>query len=256
MIQPTRVDAKSVNPLTFLHCFRPERKWKRCTGLSQDPVKANIMPENSNRTPSPQNGSGVLLWDMAGTLIPFDSMTGRASALPGCEAFLPELGKDFRLVVTTGDETRNARNLLSGFGILSYFEDVFGDLYTPLGKPYGTILKRLGGQADCSVAIGDRLRADLPSDTDQVVTILINQKDEAASAGRISFLLKLLRKNGETFPEAFHRLTEKFESAPELVGELQGGEVTQAWNCHSGFDFGMMVFEHGLLDGERLVILI
>ena len=98
-------------------------------------------------------------------------MTGKASALPGGEEFLPEMGKDFRLVVTTGDEKRSARNLLSGFGLLSNFEDVFGDLYTPLGKPYGRILQQLGGNAECSLAIGDRLRADLPADTDKVVTV-------------------------------------------------------------------------------------
>ncbi len=166
------------------------------------------------------------------------------------------MGKDFRLVVTTGDETRSARNLLSGFGVLPYFEDVFGDLFTPLGKPYGTILKKIGGQAPCSIAIGDRLRADLPSDTDQVVTILINQNSEVVNAGMVSFLLKLLRKQGGTFPEAFHCLAEKADPAPELMGELQGGQVTKAWNSHSGFDFRMMVYQHALLDGERLVILI
>ena len=214
------------------------------------------MPKTNHKTTNPCSGTSVLLWDMAGTLIPFDPMTGRASALPGCEEFLPEMGKDFRLVVTTGDETRNARNLLSGFGVLPYFEDVFGDLFTPLGKPYGTILKKIGGQAHCSIAIGDRLRADLPSDTDQVVTILINQNSEVVNAGMVSFLLKLLRKQGGTFPEAFHGLAEKSDPAPELMGELQGGQVTKAWNNHPGFDFRMMIYQHALLDGERLVILI
>ncbi len=193
---------------------------------------------------------------MAGTLIPFDPMTGRASALPGSEEFLPEMGKDFRMVVTTGDETRNARNLLSGFEILKHFENVFGDLYTPLGKPYGTILKKIDGLAKCSVAIGDRLRADLPSDTDEVVTILINQNGELVNAGMINFLLKTLRKNGTNFPQAFHNLSEKSDPAPELLGELQGGQVTKAWNTQAGFDFKMLVFKHALLDGERLVIFI
>ena len=160
------------------------------------------------------------------------------------------------MVVTTGDETRNARNLLSGFGILNHFEDVFGDLYTPLGKPYGTILKKIEGRAECSLAIGDRLRADLPSDTDEVVTILINQNSEVVNAGMICFLLKILRKQGGTFPQAFHSLTEKSDPAPELIGDLQGGRVAQAWNCHTGFDFGLLIYQHPLLDGERLVILI
>ncbi len=219
-------------------------------------MKASIMPETEERNISPCSGSGVLLWDMAGTLIPFDPVTGRASALPGGEEFLPEMGKDFRLVVTTGDETRSARNLLSGFGLLSNFEDVFGDLYTPLGKPYGRILRQLGGNAECSLAIGDRLRADLPADTDQVVTILVNQNGEIINAGMVSFLISILQKNGASFPEAFHTLTRKSDPAPEFEGDLQGGQVLEAWSCHSGFTFRLLKFQHPLLDGERLLIVI
>ena len=54
-------------------------------------------------------------------------------------------------------------------------EAVFGDLIYPVGKPYGEILRQLGGLADRSLAVCDRLRADIPADTDEVVTILINQ---------------------------------------------------------------------------------
>ncbi len=248
--------AKPVNPLTSNSDFVPDASENCSPALSGVFLKANIMPDTKYSTNNPCNSSGVLLWDMAGTLIPFDSLTGRVSTLPGSEEFLPEMGKDFRLVVTTGDETQNARNLLSGFGLLPFFEDVFGDLYTPLGKPYGTILKKIGGQAECSIAIGDRLRADLPSDTDLIVTILFNQNGEVVNAGMISFLLKILRKQGGTFPEAFHRLAENSDPAPELMGDLQGGRVIKAWNCHTGFDFSLMVYQHALLDGDRLVILI
>ncbi len=219
-------------------------------------MKASIMPETEERYISPCSGSGVLLWDMAGTLIPFDPVTGRAAALPGGEEFLPEMGKDFRLVVTTGDETRSARNLLSGFGLLSNFEDVFGGLYTPLGKPYGRILRSINGKPQCSLAIGDRLRADLPADTDEVVTILINQNSEIINAGMVSFLISVLKKNGDSFPEAFHSLTKNADPAPELMGELQGGHVLSAWNCHTGFSFQMLKYQHPLLDGERLLIVI
>ena len=169
---------------------------------------------------------------------------------------MPEMGKDFRLFVTTGDESQSARNLLSGFGLLSNFEEVFGGLYTPLGKPYGLILRKIGGRPECSLAIGDRLRADLPADTDQVVTVLINQNGEIINAGMVSFLIRILKKNGETFPEAFHSLTKNADPAPELVGELQGGQVISAWHCHSGFTFQMLKFQHPLLDGERLLIVI
>lgn len=219
-------------------------------------MKASIMPEIGNSETTLCNGSGVLLWDMAGTLIPFDPITGRATALPGGEEFLPEMGKNFRLFVTTGDESRSARNLLSGFGLLSSFEDVFGGLYTPLGKPYGRILRKIKGNPQCCLAIGDRLRADLPADTGDVVTILINQNNEIINAGMVSFLISILKKHGDTFPEAFHNLAQDANPAPELVGELQGGQVTSAWNCRAGFSFQMKKFEHPLLDGERLLIVI
>lgn len=214
------------------------------------------MPETVLPEIKPCNGSGVLLWDMAGTLIPFDPVTGRASALPGGQEFLPELGKDFRLVVTTGDETANAKGLLDGFSLLPHFEKVFGDLYRPMGKPYGKILEQLGGRPECSLAIGDRLRADLPADTDQVVTILVNQEGEPVNAGTISFLISILRKNGTSFPAAFRKLSSQAAEATDRLGDFQGGRVTGAWNCHTGFNFLMMTFQHPLLDGERLVIVI
>ncbi len=176
--------------------------------------------------------------------------------LPGGDEFLPEMGKDFRLFVTTGDESRSARNLLSGFGLLSPFEDVFGGLYTPLGKPYAGILRKINGHPEYCLAIGDRLRADLPSDTNEVVTLLINQSSEIINAGMVSFLISILRKNGNNFPEAFLALAEKSDPDPESLGELQGGEVTEAWTCRKGFTFKMLKFQHPLLDGERLLIVI
>lgn len=166
------------------------------------------------------------------------------------------MGKDFRLFVTTGDETRSARNLLSGFGLLSNFEDVFGGLYTPLGKPYGRILRQINGKPECSLAIGDRLRADLPADTDQVVTILINQNGEIVNAGMISFLINILRINGDTFPEAFNTLVQKGDETPDLKGDFHGGLVTGAWTYHTGFTFRLLKYQHPLLDGERLLIVI
>ena len=60
----------------------------------------------------------VIMWDMAGTLIPFDTVTGRPRALPGCDDFLPELARDYRMVCTTGDSTAGARGLLESFEIL------------------------------------------------------------------------------------------------------------------------------------------
>ena len=51
-----------------------------------------------------------MFWDLAGTLIPYDNVTGRPGPLPGCGDFLPELARDFRLVVTTGE--RRLKNML------------------------------------------------------------------------------------------------------------------------------------------------
>ncbi len=213
------------------------------------------MPKNDSPKNNPIRESRVLLWDMAGTLLPFDPISGKVSALPGSEEFLPELGKDFRLLVTTGDDTASARSLLTSFELLGHFEMVFGNLFTPMGKPYGEILRKTGGQGPYSLAIGDRFRADLPADTDQVVTIMVNQDHEVIHAGMISFLISILQKNGETFPEAFRNLSEKAEAAPEQLGPLHGGQVTAAWTCHTGFQFRMLEFQHALLDGKRLVII-
>ncbi|MCP4292610.1 MAG: HAD family hydrolase [bacterium] len=212
------------------------------------------MPDSASTKPSSCKEQGFLLWDMAGTLIPFDSVSGRASILPGSEEFLPELGKDFRMVVTTGDETQSARNLLSGFGLLQNFEEVFGGLYTPLGKPYGAVLKKMGGHALCSLAIGDRLRADLPSDTSDVVLVLVNQAGEHINAGMISFLIKILNKSGDDFVQAFHQLSDSAEERPELIGDFQGGRIVSAWYCKKGMGFNMLVFEHILIEGPRLII--
>lgn len=191
---------------------------------------------------------------MAGTLIAYDGITGRPGAIPGGEEFLPELGKDFRLFVTTGDETDHARSMLRGFELIRHFEDVFGDLYTPMGKPYGRILRQVGCAPEHSLAVGDRMRADLPADTPDVVLILVNQRDEIINAGMIHFMAGTLRLHGSTFPAAFRALSAKGEPRPDQVGEHLGGRVTAAWQCRVGFSFKLFEYEHGLLDGGRLVI--
>lgn len=195
-----------------------------------------------------------LLWDMAGTLVPFDPVTGSPRALPGCDEFLPELGQDFRLIVTTGDQKDSARNLLGGFGLLSHFEKVFGDLFSPVGKPYGEILRQLGGLPTCSLAIGDRLGADIASDTPEVVTLLINQGDDTVSAGLVAMVIGKLRKMSPNFPEAFHLLCQKSEPDESLQGYRGQGEVVKAWRGNLGFPCQMFLFQHPVLDGDRLII--
>ncbi len=214
------------------------------------------MPPVDHQPDIPDNRTAVMLWDMAGTLIPYDPVTGRPLPLPGCNEFLPELARYFRLVVTTGDGTASAREFLDSYEILPHMEHVFGDLAYPVGKPYGEILRQIGGQPDRSLAVGDRLHADIPADTDQVVTILINQDGDIVNAGMVSFMTNILRKQSECFPEAFRLLTANGTPDPESVASVWGGEITQAWLCNDGFGYRLMVYRHSALAGDRLIIVI
>ena len=170
-------------------------------------------PSHGHQNPGP--AQAFLLWDMAGTLIPFDPLTGAPGLLPEADQFLGELGESFRQVVTTGDMTASARNLLTGFGIGNHFERVFGDLFAPVGKPYGAILGQLQGDPSRSLAIGDRLRADIACDTDQVVTLLINQDGDTVTAGLVAHTIGRLRRLAGTFPQAWATL---WETAPARRG--------------------------------------
>jgi len=214
------------------------------------------MPSEHSFPDNADNRTAVMLWDMAGTLIPFDTVTGRPLPLPGCDDFLPEMARHFRLVVTTGDGTASARGFLAGFEILPHLEHVFGDLGNPVGKPYGEILRKMGGAPERSLAIGDRLRADIPADTDQVVTILINQEGDIINAGMVSFMTHILRKQSDSFPEAFRLLAANAAPDPDPIGSAWGGEVTEAWRRNDGFDYRLLVYRHSALAGERLIIVI
>jgi hypothetical protein len=203
-----------------------------------------------------KNGK-VIMWDMAGTLIPFDPITGRPRALPGCDDFLPELARDYRMVCTTGDSTAGARGLLDNFEILPHLEAIFGDLNQPVGKPYREILRQLDGSARHSVAVADRLRADIASDTDEVVTILINQNGDLNSAGMVSYMLHLLnRQSADDYPTAFRHLTITASIDKDAVGPIAGGRVTSAWRRNDGFDYRLWIFEHDALAGERQVMVL
>ncbi len=218
--------------------------------------KAKPMPHNDSGTPLPPNHPDVLLWDMAGTLIPYDSVTGRPGVQPGCGEYLPELRKEFRLFVTTGDTCGGARSLLDGFELLDHFEGVYGDLFAPVGKPYGAILRAVGGDPERSLAVGDRLRADVAADTPDVVTVLINQDAQIHNCAMIAFLIHLLRRKAPSFPAAFDTLFAGGEPDPAAIGEAQGGEVTEAVRRSDGLAYRMWRFRHTLLEGERRVVVI
>jgi len=206
--------------------------------------------------PDPPPAASFLLWDMAGTLVPYDPVSGRPGPLPGCEDFLPELARDFRMVVTTGDGTATARAFLAECDILPHMEQVFGDLSHPVGKPYGEILRQLGGDPGTSLAIGDRLRTDIPADTDQLVTLLINQDGVVANAGMVAFMAHILRKQSGTFPQAFRLLAANARPDPEAEGPTAGGTVVRAWKRNDGFEYRLWEFEHDALVGPRLVIVV
>ncbi|MBE0565089.1 MAG: HAD family hydrolase [Krumholzibacteria bacterium] len=191
---------------------------------------------------------------MAGTLLPCDPVTGRAGALPGSDTILPVLGRDFRLLVATGDTTEGARSLLREFGLLQHFDAVYGDLHGPVGKPYGAILGRVGADPRCSLAIGDRLRADLPADTDEVVTVLVNQDGDRVSAGLVAALVWRLRGQAEEFPAAFDALLAGAEPTPAVVGPWQGGAVVKAGWAHGEAAASLRVYRHPALAGDRRVI--
>ncbi len=215
------------------------------------------MPELQHGLSPIDRQRSVLMWDMAGTLIPFDPVSGKAQPMPGAADFLPELGREFRQVVTTGDETASARNLLREFELLDHFEEVFGDLFHPRGKPYGAILRTLGATADHSLAIGDRLGADLPADTGDLVTILINQDTDRVGAGMVAFCLHVLRKqNAPTFAAAFDSLLESAFPEPKREGPLGGGTVTRACLRNDGFDYRMWLYTPGGLPDPRRVIVL
>lgn len=200
--------------------------------------------------------NAFLLWDLAGTLVRYDDVSGRLQALPGSLEYLPELARDFRMVVTTGDATASARGHLAAFELLPHLEDVFGDLAGPIGKPYGEILRGLRGDPSKSLAIGDRLTADVAADTDEIVTILINQDGDMVNAGVIAFLVAILRKHGDVFGESFTALCADAATDPEAVGTLYGGAVTEAWRRDDGLGYRLWRFEHPVLAGTRSIIVI
>lgn len=199
----------------------------------------------------------ALLWDMAGTLVPYHPETGRPGVLPGCDEYLPELGQDFRLFVTTGDTSGSARSLLRGFELLDHFEAVYGDLFAAVGKPYGAILATVGAEPGLSLAVGDRLRADVPADTPDVVTVLINQDARIDNCGKIGFLIKRMLSRAESFPAAFDLLMDESEPDPECCeGPAQGGEIVTSRFSPGAVPCRLWLFRHPLLAEDRRVMVL
>jgi len=214
------------------------------------------MPSAESTSSLGPSGISALFWDLAGTLVPSDPVTGRSGILPGCDEFLPELARNHRLFVTTGDTTAGARGLLADHGILRHFEAIYGDLFAAVGKPYGSILRQVGADAEHSLAIGDRLRADVPNDTADVVTILINQDGDVLNAGMIAFLIGRLRRHAAAFPAAFDAMLAAAVPDPDGVSAQDGVGVVQAARLTDGFALRLWRYRHPALSEDRRVIVI
>ena len=200
---------------------------------------------------------GLMLWDMAGTLISIDPHTGKPGPLPGCDVYLPELAREFRHVVTTGDSAAEARHTLGAHEILPHLVRIFADLHEPVGKPYGRVIAELGAATSRSLAVGDRMRADVASDTDRVVSILVNQGGRPVNAGMIAYMVHILRRQSAgDFLTAFHHLTITAMPEPADIGPQAGGEVVAAWHRDDGFPYRLLLWTHPELEGQRAIIVI
>ncbi len=197
------------------------------------------------------NRKALILWDMAGTLI--DYRHGSVATLPGIEAQLALLRENYRLLVTTGDFTDSARRLLAENGLLDYFEAVFGDLFSGTGKPYGQVIKAAGGEPEFCLAIGDRLPGDLPGDSADVVSILINRRGFTTNAADVVELIGHLRVGGDSFLDGFRNL---YDTA-QTVAEAGNAPSSRPRLRHDGnVRYLITWFEHDSFDAARPLILL
>ncbi|MBU8870163.1 MAG: HAD family hydrolase [Gemmatimonadales bacterium] len=214
------------------------------------------MRETGKETKFDEAMGRILLWDLAGTLLIHDEITHRTGPLPGWEDSLPGLARDFRMVVATGEESNSAGYWLEDYGLLPFFEEVFGGLLSHGGKPHGEILHQLGGQPKLSLVIGDRLRGDIPTDCDDLVTLLVNQDGKILDAGLIAETVRFLQQAAPTMPEAFRKLAARSEPDPESLGNRSDGMVTAAWRSKELSGARLWIFEPDWLETPRAVIVI
>ncbi len=219
-------------------------------------IEIESMNEPVKNTPTDQALGRILLWDLAGTLHVHDRATHRSGPLPGWETALPDLARDFRMVVATGEGTESARSLLRGYDLLPFFEEIFGDLMAYGGKPHGEILRQMGGQPNFSLVIGDRLRGDIPNDCSDLITLLVNQDEEILDAGIIASVVRTLAQLAPTMPEAFRQLTNRAEPDPESLGHRADGVVTAAWRSNDLDGARLWIFEPSWLEDPRAIIVI
>lgn len=212
---------------------------------------------SDNANASGSAAGGLLLWDMAGTLVFVDPHSGKPVPLPGCDVYLPELARDFRHVVTTGDSAVEARHQLGAHEILPHMVRIWADLHEPVGKPYGRVVAEMAAGWERSLAVGDRLRSDVAADTDRIVSILVNQEARPVNAGVIAYMVHILRRQSAgDFLTAFHHLTITAMPEPADIGPQSGGEVVAAWRRDDGFPYRLWLWTHPGLEGRRAVIVL
>ena len=114
----------------------------------------------------------------------------------------------------------------------------------------------MGAGAEHSLAIGDRLRADVPSDTADVVTILINQDGDVLNAGMIAFLIGRLQRYAAAFPAAFDAMLAAAAPDPDGLSAQEGFGVVKAARLTDGFPLRLWRFRHPALSEDRRVIVI
>lgn len=214
------------------------------------------MPERYSANRTADALGRVLLWDLAGTLLVHTDVHHRSGPLPGWEVALPDLARDFRMVVATGEGPSSARSLLNEYGLAPYFEEIFGDLLAHGGKPHGEILRQLRGKPECSLAIGDRLQSDIAFDCDDLVTLLVNQNGEILNAAIIAATVRALQDAAPTMPEAFRMIAGRAEPDPEALGAHNGGLVTAAWRSEELSGARLWIFEPDWLNSRRSIILV
>ncbi len=204
---------------------------------------------------TPDSRTGVILWDMAGTLLSSEEGTNKLCAMPGCEGALGALHQDHTLIVATGDFAASARLMLREVGLLEYFADIYGTLWAPVGKPYGEILTEWDVPQERCLAIGDRLNFDIPADCSRLVTVVVNQNGFTLHGDAIVELVRVLAANGEDYYSAFQNLMAKAESHPATDGSGAGSHPRR-WRDRDGLDFELTWHRHAALPEERPVIVL
>ncbi len=213
---------------------------------------------SSQVTPPDRAGAMArcLLWDLAGTLLVSDPQTYRSAPLFGFEEVFPRLARHWRMVVTTGEDSRSARSLLAEAGMMPYFEEIYGDLMGMGGKPHGEILRGMRGRPEASLVVGDRLRGDIPADSDELVLLLVGQRNRDTSAQEIESVIDGLTAIDTSPLAAFRTLAARSEAVADSIGPVGGGSVTAAWRSPELGGAELWIFEPDWLDAQRPVIVV